>query len=78
MAGLTQSLAGRVGRVELLPLSSGELGNTYLPDALDTLLLQGGYPTRYDRPLSPGDWFTNYVATYLERNVRQLLAVHDL
>ena len=78
MAGITQSLAGRVGRVELLPLSGGELGSAYLPDALDTLLLQGGYPTLYDRPLSPGDWFSNYVATYLERDVRQLLAVHDL
>ena len=32
----------------------------------------------YDRALAPNDWFPNYVATYLERDVRQLLAVHDL
>ena len=82
MAGITQSLAGRVGRVELLPLSGAELGPKLLPQSLDTLLLKGGYPTLYDttgnRTLVPNDWFPNYVATYLERDVRQLLAVHDL
>lgn len=78
MAGITQSLAGRVGRVELLPLSGAELGAQRLPDTLDTLLLTGGYPALYDRPLAPADWFANYVATYLERDVRQLIAVHDL
>ena len=78
MAGITQSLAGRVGRVELLPLSGVELGIAHLPDTLDTLLVKGGYPALYERPLAPNDWFPNYVATYLERDVRQLLAVHDL
>ncbi len=78
LAGITQSLAGRVGRVELLPLSGVELGAERLPDALEALLLKGGYPALYDRTLTPGDWFPNYVATYLERDVRQLLAVHDL
>lgn len=78
MAGITQSLAGRVGRVELLPLSGAELGAERLPGTLDALLLKGGYPALYDRTLVPGDWFPNYVATYLERDVRQLLAVHDL
>lgn len=78
MAGITQSLAGRVGRVELLPLSGAELGAQLLPDTLDALLLKGGYPALYDRTLAPTDWFPNYVATYLERDVRQLVAVHDL
>lgn len=78
MAGITQSLAGRVGRVELLPLSGAELGVQGLPQTLDALLLKGGYPALYDRTLAPGDWFPNYVATYLERDVRQLVAVQDL
>ena len=78
-AGVTQSLAGRVGRVELLPLSAVEmrLGGV-LPQTLDELLFNGGYPALYDRELSPDDWFPNYVATYLERDVRQLIAVRDL
>ena len=78
LAGITQSLAGRVGRVELLPLSGRELGPDRLPQTLDAMLLNGGYPALYDRPLAPADWFPNYVATYLERDVRQLLAVQDL
>ncbi|MEI6733589.1 MAG: ATP-binding protein [Comamonadaceae bacterium] len=78
MAGITQSLAGRVGRIELLPLSGAELGAQGLPGTLDALLLKGGYPALYDRTLASGDWFPNYVATYLERDVRQLLAVQDL
>lgn len=32
----------------------------------------------FDRDLAPQDWFPNYVATYLERDVRQLIAVRDL
>jgi predicted AAA+ superfamily ATPase len=42
------------------------------------MLFQGGYPTLYDRPVSPQDWFSNYVATYVERDVRQVIAVRDL
>jgi len=78
MAGITQSLAGRVGRVELLPLCAAELGAAMLPDQLNDLLLKGGYPALYDRPLAADDWLPNYVASYLERDVRQLLAVRDL
>lgn len=78
VANLSQSLAGRIGRVDLLPLSAGELAAAQrLPD-LDTLLQQGTYPALYDRPLAAGDWFANYVSTYVERDVRQLLAVRDL
>lgn len=79
ISGMTQSLAGRVGRTELLPLSARELaGTNRLPQSLDETLYRGSYPALYDRDLSPDDWFPNYVATYLERDVRQLIAVHDL
>ena len=79
LAGITQSLAGRVGRVELLPLSAAELSaGGLLPASLGQGLLQGGYPALYDRPVSPADWFANYVASYVERDVRQLVAVRDL
>ena len=77
--GLTQSLAGRVARVELLPLSVSELAAAnQLPQSLSQLLFQGSYPAVYDRPISPTDWFSNYIATYVERDVRQLVAVRDL
>ena len=79
IAGMSQSLAGRVGRVELLPLSLPEMQDGgCLPPTLDRLLLNGGYPAIYQRELVASDWFSNYVATYLERDVRQIIAVRDL
>lgn len=76
---ITQTLAGRVGRVELLPLSAHELAMAKkLPDTLTQMLFQGNYPALYNRPVSPQDWFSNYVTTYVERDVRQLIAVRDL
>lgn len=79
VAGITQTLAGRAGRVELLPLSAHELRAAQkAPIDLNTALFQGGYPALYDRAVSPQDWFANYIATYLERDVRQLIAVRDL
>lgn len=79
IAGMSQSLAGRVGRVELLPLSLPEMQDGgCVPPTLDCLLLNGGYPAIYQRELVASDWFSNYVATYLERDVRQIIAVRDL
>lgn len=79
VAGMNQSLAGRVGRIELLPLSLAEMREgECMPPTLDRLLLTGGYPALYQRELAASDWFSNYVATYLERDVRQLIAVRDL
>ena len=76
---MTQSLAGRVGRLELLPLSAHELAAAgKLPHLLDEMLFCGGYPALFDRDLTSDDWFPNYVATYLERDVRQLIAIRDL
>ncbi len=76
---ITQSLAGRVGRVELLPLSGAELNAAnLLPDSLDACMLRGGYPALYDRPIDVYDWMSSYVATYMERDVRQMSAIQNL
>lgn len=79
MSGISQSLAGRSAYVELLPLSHAELvaGGVSLP-SLDANLFTGGYPALYDRSIAPRHWFPAYVATYLERDVRQILNVQDL
>ena len=77
-AGITQSLAGRVGLVHLLPLSLNELsGPGLLAESLDLAMLRGGYPPIHDRDLTPRLWFPNYVNTYLERDVPQLLEVRN-
>lgn len=76
---LTQTLAGRVGALTLLPFSISELSQAgLLPESLDDLLFKGLYPPIYDRPVSPDLWYDNYVTTYIERDVRQVLAVKDL
>ena len=79
LSGITQSLAGRVGMLQLLPFSLGELRDAgRMPPTLDELLVQGFYPPLYDRPVASGDWFAAYVTTYVERDVRQLINVRDL
>lgn len=79
LSGITQSLAGRVGMVQLLPFSLGELqAEDRLPADLDELIFRGLYPPLYDRDITPGDWCAGYINTYVERDVRQLIAVRDL
>ncbi len=79
LSGITQSLAGRVGMVHLLPFSLGELqAEGKLPADLDEVMFRGLYPPLYDREITPGDWCAGYVNTYVERDVQQLIAVRDL
>lgn len=79
LSGISQSLAGRVGLVQLLPFSISELkAARRLPGVLDELLFRGFYPPIYDRDLTPGDWFAGYMTTYIERDVRQIINVRDL
>src|SRR3989304_3024240 len=71
---ITQSLAGRVGILHLLPFSLGEIkASGRMPKDLDNLLFKGLYPPVYDRKLSPSNWYANYVFTYIERDVRQMV-----
>lgn len=79
LSGVTQSLAGRVGLTRLLPLALGELPKADIAAAnIDALMLQGFYPALHAQAVSPADWYTSYVATYLERDVRQLTQIQDL
>lgn len=75
---ITQSLAGRVALLELLPFSLPELQAAHqAPETIDTLLCQGLFPPIYDRPVDPAQWLKNYVATYVERDIRQVLQIQD-
>ena len=79
LAGVSQSLAGRVGMTALLPLSISELSAaSQSSQSLDTLIIKGSYPALHVRDISPADWFASYIATYIERDIRQVLRVHDL
>lgn len=79
LSGITQSLAGRVAMLNLLPFSASELRRAdLLPTSIDEALCKGSYPPIYDRNLDPSVWYSNYVQTYIERDVRQLINVRDL
>lgn len=82
MAGVSQSLAGRVGMTRLLPLALAELPKRS-PASLDlhAHLWRGGYPALWQSApgtLAANDWFASYIASYVERDVRQLLQVQNL
>ena len=80
MAGVTQSLAGRVGLARLLPLALSEI-KLKISDDLHTHLWRGGYPALWqtERTVADAnDWFAAYVVTYVERDLRQILQVQNL
>jgi uncharacterized protein len=79
MSGISQSLAGRIALVHLLPFTYGECyGNAQSPSELDEILFTGLYPPVHDRDLAPHLWYANYLQTYIERDVRQLVNIRDL
>jgi len=76
---VSQSLAGRVAYQELLPFDLEELrGAGQLADTADEAMLQGGYPPLFSQPVGRGDWFGNYIRTYVERDVRMLRGIGNL
>lgn len=77
MAGITQSLAGRVGMARLLPLSLTEIPQS-LVGGIEQMMIRGCYPAIYAGAVDPADWLSSYIATYVERDVRQVLEVRDL
>ena len=79
LAGVTESLAGRAAFLTLYPFSVRELRDAgKLPSDPYDLLLKGFYPPLYDRDVSPYDWYTAYISSYVERDVRAVLQVKDL
>jgi uncharacterized protein len=75
---INQSLAGRTALLKLLPFSLEELGSHQKKVSLDSLLLTGFYPRIWRDELSPSQALADYVETYVERDIRQLVTVKDL
>jgi predicted AAA+ superfamily ATPase len=78
LSTVTQSLAGRTAMLQLLPLDLEERNALAPVDDLWRALWEGGFPAIHHRGIAAGRWLGAYVGTYLERDVRQLLAVGDL
>lgn len=76
---ITQSLAGRIGILTLLPLSLHELKEAnLLPENALTPMYNGFYPHLYAHGALPQELYPSYIQTYLERDVRDLTQVGDL
>ncbi|SDH31643.1 hypothetical protein SAMN05421827_12122 [Pedobacter terrae] len=79
MHGITQSLAGRVALFKLLPFDLSELkANDLLQYSFAGACIKGCYPAIYDRDIEPNVYFTNYIQTYVEKDVTELLNIKDL
>lgn len=70
MRNVTESMAGRAAILQLLPMSVRE--------SAKVSLLRGGFPEVLARPNTASIWFSSYLQTYLERDVRSISAVQDL
>lgn len=79
LESVSQSLAGRVAIFSLLPFSLEEIQDTPfgLPE-YEHYLLKGFYPRIYDLDLNPTEWLLDYIQTYVERDLRQVINVSNL
>lgn len=74
---ISQSLAGRIAYLYLLPFTVSELPDKYT-DNLNDLIFKGFYPPVYDQHIDADKWYSNYIRTYIERDVRQIKNITDL
>lgn len=75
---ISQSLSGRTAVLKLLPLSIDELTSFTANFSCDDYLFQGMYPRLYADNIDSTKFYRDYVATYVERDVRQIINVKDL
>ena len=79
MRSVSDSLAGRADILELEPLTYVEARAAHPDLAVEEFLVRGGFPELYeDREIDARGFLQSYVATYLERDLRQLLEVSSL
>ena len=75
---ISQTLAGRIGYIDLLPLSFHEIqhfdNSNY---STNELLWAGCYPEIFDRKRKPSQWYPAYIRTYIERDVKQLKNIEN-
>lgn len=79
MQGVSESMAGRCGIINMLNLSSREIQEGVGAYSENDYLITGGYPELYAKPeIDFHFWCSSYLATYLERDVRNILNVGSL
>lgn len=78
MEAVSQSLAGRTAMLNLLPFSMDELrAGGWIRDN-DEHIHRGFYPRIYSSGLDPNRVLSDYISTYIERDLRQLSQIHNI
>lgn len=79
LRNITQSLAGRVAILKLFPFDFQELKGSDLlnTDYLENLV-KGFYPAIYDREIPSSTFYSNYVQTYVQRDVSEMISIRDI
>ena len=77
---ITQTLAGRTASLKLLPFSYSELTKNanFEFGSYEEIVFKGGYPRLYDKEINPTDFYPHYIASYVERDVRQIKNLENL
>ncbi len=79
MHRITQTLAGRVAIIKLLPFDFQELkSGGFLKENYIENIVRGFYPAIYDRDISSRVYYSNYVQTYVQRDVSELISIKDI
>lgn len=78
MQSISQSLAGRTALLTLAPFSIKELRNSQLlPPTVNEMLYTGNFPRIYDQNIPPSDFYSSYIQTYVEKDVRLVRNISD-
>ncbi len=75
---ISQSLAGRVAYLHLLPFSYQEIKSSSTLNDSSSFMLKGFYPPVYDHNIPFDLWYPNYIKSYIERDVRQIKNISSL
>ena len=75
---ITQSLAGRVSLLRLLPLSLQELKQAKKTTPLNKMIFKGFYPQLHVENIEIGSFFNNYIETYVSKDVRLIKNISNL
>lgn len=80
MAGISESLAGRVALYELLGFSYEEVPNLISLDKKTcfTQIINGFYPAVVAQNIDPRRFYSSYIQTYIERDIRQIVSIQEL
>lgn len=76
---ITQSLAGRVALFKLLPFDFTELkSENLLQEDYAEAMIKGFYPAIFDRDIPSKSFYSNYIQTYVERDITEIINIRDI